>query len=65
LIVQKWRGDDWPKGVFSVAKFEFSKKGTGTKLDFTQMGVPDSKYKDISSGWKEHYWAKMKLYLNE
>jgi activator of HSP90 ATPase len=65
LIVQEWRGDDWPKGVISIAKFELTKKGSGTKLTFTQTGVPENKYKDIASGWKEHYWEKMKIFLNE
>ncbi|MGD0728711.1 MAG: SRPBCC family protein [Candidatus Micrarchaeaceae archaeon] len=65
LIVQKWRGDDWPKGHYSIVTFKFIKKGKGTKLEFTQKGVPSDKYKDITSGWKEHYWEKMKNYLKE
>ena len=65
LIVQKWRGQDWPKGHYSVATYKLEKKGTGTKLTFTQKSVPASKFKDISSGWKTHYWKKMKAYLKE
>ncbi len=65
LIVQKWRGQDWPKAHYSVITFELSKKGTGTKLVFTQKGVPVSKYRGIFEGWKEHYWHKMKTYLGE
>lgn len=64
-IVQKWRGDDWPESQFSVATFELKRKGTGTLLTFTQKGVPESVYKDISSGWKEFYWTKIKKYLKE
>jgi activator of HSP90 ATPase len=65
IIVQKWRGEDWPKAHYSVATFKLEKKGTGTKLTFTQKDVPLDKVKDITSGWKEHYWNKMKIYLNE
>ncbi|HVC58685.1 MAG TPA: SRPBCC domain-containing protein [Candidatus Acidoferrales bacterium] len=63
LIVQEWRGADWPEGLYSITTFKISKKGSGAKLEFTQKGVPLSKYKEISAGWKEHYWAKMKLFL--
>src|SRR3989338_6505060 len=35
-IVQKWRGDDWPEGHFSVATFELKKIPQGTELAFTQ-----------------------------
>ena len=59
-IVQKWRASDWPEGHYSVAKFEFSKSGTGTKMKFTQTGVHEAQSREISDGWKEHYWDKMK-----
>jgi activator of HSP90 ATPase len=62
-IVQLWRGADWPKGHYSVATFKFTKLKNGTSLEFTQTGVPVEMYKDISDGWKEHYWEKMKLLI--
>ena len=65
IIVQKWRGQDWPKGHYSIATFKLEKKGNGTKLTFTQKDVPLSKFKDISAGWESEYWAKMKKYLDE
>lgn len=64
-IAQLWRGADWPKGHFSKATFTLKKKGSGTELTFVQEGVPQSKCADISEGWKEHYWKKMKRYLGE
>ena len=64
-IVQLWRGDDWPKGHFSKATFKFSGKGNVTRLEFIQEGVPVDVYKDISEGWKEHYWEKMKKQLEK
>ncbi len=64
-IVQLWRGSDWPEEVFSVAHFELEKTSNGTKLTFLQIGVPENQYKDISEGWVEHYWDKMKKTLEK
>jgi activator of HSP90 ATPase len=62
LIVQEWRGDEegWPEDHFSVARFRFTKVKGGTRLDFTQTGVPVSCYEMIADGWREYYWAPMK-----
>lgn len=60
LIIQKWRGDDWPEGHYSIVKFKISKAKSGAKLEFTQTEVPDQKFVDINQGWRDQYWAKMK-----
>jgi activator of HSP90 ATPase len=62
-IVQSWRGADWPAKCWSTVTYKLSKSGSGTKLNFTHSGVPADKYNDIKSGWKEHYWEKMKAVL--
>lgn len=64
-IVQKWRGSDWPYGHYSTATFEMKKIPRGTKLVFVQKDVPEEFYKDISNGWKEWYWEKMKKMLEK
>ena len=60
-IVQAWRCEmgGWPKGHFSKATFALSKVKGGTKLIFTQTGVPSSVAKDITHGWSEYYWQPM------
>ena len=58
-IVQKWRGDDWPKSHYSLATFSFSKSPKGTKMIFTQKGIPADKYEDIKEGWIDYYWRPM------
>ncbi|MFH1210294.1 MAG: SRPBCC family protein [archaeon] len=64
-IVQYWRGSDWPKGHYSKVTFSFRRmKNALTRLTFTQVGVPESEYKDISKGWKEFYWKPMKSMLD-
>jgi len=62
-IVQSWRGSDWPEGHYSKATFALAGTKTGTRLTFTQTGVPDDQYRPISLGWKEYYWEKMKAML--
>ncbi len=65
-IVQKWRGADWPAGVWSVATFKLkTTKDGGTELTFTHIGVPEEFAEDIEEGWKEYYWKKIKRYLGE
>jgi len=64
-IVQTWRGSDWPKGHYSVATFSLKIIKGGTRLTFTQTGVPDREFKDISQGWRDHYWRPMKGMLEK
>lgn len=63
-IVQAWRGSDWPAEHLSTATFALAKApGGGTKLTFTQTGVPEKEYQDIKDGWRDYYWAPMKKFL--
>src|SRR5437868_3951604 len=49
-IVQAWHfaEDGWPDDHFSICTFVFSKAGKGTKLTFTQTGIPEHKAKALS-----------------
>lgn len=64
MIVQAWRTQDWPEGWWSTATWDFAtaKRG-GTRLTFTQTGIPVQHYQAIQAGWVEHYWDKMKAHL--
>ncbi len=62
-IKQKWHASEWPENHYSIAIFELKKVKEGTKLEFTQTGVPEEFYKSISKGWHEHYWNHMKEML--
>ena len=64
-IVQSWRGSDWPEGHYSRATFSLKKVKNGTHLTFTQSGVPDQYYHDISQGWRDYYWKPMKEMLEK
>ena len=64
-IVQSWTCTDWSEGHFSKATFLLKKIAKGTKLVFTQTGVPEEFYEEISNGWHEHYWEHMKRMLEK
>ena len=64
-VVQMWRAGDWPEGHYSTATFELIPSKGGTALAFTQTGVPESKFNEISQGWKSQYWDKMKAALDQ
>jgi activator of HSP90 ATPase len=59
-IVQSWRASDWPEGHYSQATFELKEEGILTRLTFTQSGVPEDQYNDISQGWYDNYWEPMR-----
>jgi activator of HSP90 ATPase len=62
-IVLAWRASGWPEGHFSIAQFLLKKARGGTRLEFSQFGIPSSDFKDISDGWRQYYWAPLKQYL--
>jgi activator of HSP90 ATPase len=62
-IVQAWRTENWPKGHYSIASFELARAKGGTKLTFTQTGVPAKYAASINAGWKGHYWDLLKKAL--
>jgi len=64
-IVQSWRYSDWPKGHYSEATFSLKEVPGGTRLTFTQTGVPEEFYDDISQGWRDYYWEPMKEMLEK
>src|SRR5512136_2955477 len=43
-IVQSWRYSNWPKGYYSKATFSLKATSNGTRLTFTQTGVPEEFY---------------------
>jgi activator of HSP90 ATPase len=59
-IVQTWRANSWPKTNHSKVTFALTRTAGGTKITFTQTGVPSPFYKEISTGWKRYYWGPLK-----
>src|SRR2546428_1195078 len=59
-IVQTWRANNWPQGLYSKATFALAKAAGGTRITFTQTGVPSQFYKEISTGWRDYYWKPLR-----
>ena len=62
-VVQAWRSQAWPDGVYSIVRFELSAEGNGTRLVFDQTGYPDGAEKMLEGGWHQMYWMPMKAML--
>jgi activator of HSP90 ATPase len=60
LILQSWRASDWDDGVYSKIRIELQKAKGGTRLTFTQTGIPPAQLKDIEKGWIDNYWTPLK-----
>ncbi len=64
-IVQSWHGSDWPEGQYSKVTYTLKPVKGGTRLTFTQSGVPDKQYKDLKQGWKDFYWKPLADWLGK
>jgi activator of HSP90 ATPase len=59
-IVQAWRATGWWPDHYSIATFDIAEVRGGSKLTFTQIGIPPSRYSGHYRGWIEAYWTPMK-----
>lgn len=62
-VVQAWRSQAWPEGVYSIVRFELTPQGKGTKLVFDQAGYPDDAHQMLDGGWPKMYWEPMSAML--
>jgi len=62
-IVQAWRVEGWPTGVYSIAKFELKEEGSGTRVIFDHTGFPKGLAEHLAAGWKEHYWETLEKFF--
>jgi activator of HSP90 ATPase len=63
LIVQAWRVLSWPRGVYSIARFELSDQAGTTKVVFDHTAFPKGQADHLASGWQEHYWDPLSKLL--
>jgi activator of HSP90 ATPase len=56
LIIEAWRAMSWPRGIYSIARFELSDQAESTKLVFDHTGFPKGEAEHLAAGWQEHYW---------
>ena len=63
-IVQAWRVVTWPEGAYSIARFELTPQGSGTRLVFDHIGFPEGLHDHLAEGWEENYWSLLKKYFH-
>ena len=63
-IVEAWRVVDWPAGVYSVVRFDFVVKDSGTHMVFEHIGFPEGLKDHLTQGWQEHYWDPLRKFLH-
>jgi activator of HSP90 ATPase len=59
-IVQSWRAGDWPEGHYSRVTFRLTRVKGGTRITFTQSGVPAGNVAGIRKGWIDYYWTPLR-----
>jgi activator of HSP90 ATPase len=62
-IVQAWRPASWGPGQYSIARFELTEQGSGTKLVFDHTGFPQGQAQHLAEGWKSNYWEPLEKYF--
>ena len=63
-IVQAWRPADWVAGVYSIARFELQRHGSGTLPVFEHTGFPKGAAEHLAQGWKLNYWQPLTKVLS-
>ena len=60
-LVQAWRREDFPEGIYSMAAITLAATPNGgTELVLTHRGVPKHLLDQIEDYWRLVYWAPMK-----
>src|SRR5262245_57220753 len=59
-VLQAWRATGWWPDHYSIAIFDITKVRGGSKLKFTQIGIPPSRYSGHYGDWIETYWTPMR-----
>lgn len=62
-LVQAWRSEGWPAGIYSIVRFELKADGAGTKLIFDHTGFPMGEADHLEAGWKMNYWDNLAKFL--
>lgn len=65
VIALRHDEDDWPEDHFSTVTIQLRKIRDGTRLSFTQTGVPAQHKNHLRKGWEDHYWEPIKAMLEK
>ena len=60
-LVQAWRRNDFPDGVYSMAAITLAPTPAGgTELVLTHRGVPKKLIPETEDYWRQFYWTRLK-----
>src|SRR5579859_5061971 len=63
-VVQAWRVETWPSGIYSIIRFELTAQGSGTRIVFDHTGFAPEDREHLSEGWPRMYWEPLRKYLD-
>jgi activator of HSP90 ATPase len=62
-IVQAWRLEMWPPGVYAIVRFELTARDSGTRLVLDEMGFPPEDRDAHDAAWPRMYWDPLRTHL--
>jgi len=65
-VVQEWSTPDWVEG-YGASRLELTFKAVsgGTELCMVHLDVPKEKADELSEGWLDFYWNRLKDYFSQ
>jgi activator of HSP90 ATPase len=64
-IVQAWRHDDFPEGLYSIVVMDLETTESGSRISFNQTGVPEEASGWLTEAWKKDFWVPISEHLND
>jgi activator of HSP90 ATPase len=62
-IVESWRLESWPAGVYSTVRIELTPTPIGIHLTLDQTGFPEADRSTLERNWPKMYWEPLRRYL--
>ncbi len=64
-IVQSWRHDEFPDGMYSIVIFDLEATEHGSRVSFNQIGVPEDSSGWLTEAWKRDFWVPLSEHLSD
>ena len=64
-LVQKWRVELWPEGLYSTVSFKLDEEVDGTVITLDHSGYPEDAARHLDAGWHNMYWDPLRNYVEK
>lgn len=64
-IVQAWRHDDFPEGLYTTVILDFESTETGSRVSFNHTGVPEEASGWLTETWRKDFWVPITEHLSD